>query len=117
MSHEAHNPLDHPEVRTASVSRYLGAFIIGLGLMLVALWLVAGHAMQAASLITALSLLALVAVLAQLYLLFRLDLSESRLWHTISLAMTVPLFIMAVGLTIWMFHSLTTRTMLPGAGM
>jgi hypothetical protein len=29
----------------------------------------------------------------------------------------VPLFVMAIGLTIWMFHSLMARTMLPAAGM
>lgn len=114
MSHGHSNPLEHPEVQLASTSGYLIAFVFGLGAMLVGLWMVIGHALSPVSLTTAISLIALVTALVQLYFLFKLDLSTTQIWHTVSLVMTVPLFIMAVGLTIWMFHTLMQRTMLPG---
>jgi cytochrome o ubiquinol oxidase subunit IV len=114
MSHGHHNPIEHPEVQLASTGGYLTAFVFGLGSMLVALWLIVSHAMSPVSLTTAISLIALVAAVVQMYFLFKLDLSATQIWHTVSLVMTLPLFIMAVGLTIWMFHTLMERTMLPG---
>lgn len=114
MSHGQQNPLDHPEVQNASVSGYLTAFLFGLGAMLIALWLVMHHSLSPVALATAVGLIALVTVLVQLYFLFKLDMSESQMWHTIAMAMTVPLFIIAVALTMWMFHTLMLRTMLPG---
>jgi cytochrome o ubiquinol oxidase subunit IV len=114
MSHGHSNPIEHPEVQLASMGGYLIAFVVGLGAMLAALWMVVGHALSPVSLAMAISLIALVTAIIQLYFLFKLDLSSTQIWHTVSIVMTAPLFVMAVGLTIWMFHTLMTRTMLPG---
>ncbi|MEJ2631297.1 MAG: hypothetical protein P8011_10840 [Acidihalobacter sp.] len=114
MSHGHHNPIEHPEVQLASMGGYLIAFVVGLGAMLIALWMVVGHTLSPVSLTTVISLIALVAVIVQLYFLFKLDLSSTQIWHTVSFVMTAPLFVMSVGLTIWMFHTLMERTMLPG---
>lgn len=116
MAHDAHNPLEHPEVQGASTGRFLGAFVLGLGLMLAALWMVVNNALPTTSMVATFSVMALVAGLGQFYLLFNLDFSEHRIWHTISLVMTIPLFILAIALTVWMFQALAVRTMLPGLG-
>lgn len=117
MPHHHHNPIQHPEVQIASAGSYIFAFVIALGLMLVSLKMVTDHSINPVALTTSISILALVAGVVQLYLLFKLDLSESQIWHTISLVLTIPLFILSVGLTIWMFHTLAVRTMLPGMSM
>lgn len=114
MSHGHNNPLEHPEVQLASAGGYLLAFIFALGAMVIALWMVVSHAMPPISLTTVIALIALITAGVQLYFLFKLDLSSTQIWHTITLVMTLPLFIMAVGLTFWMFHTLMQRTMLPG---
>lgn len=115
MSDRKANVLEHPEVQVASTGRYLAAFALSLGLMLLSSWLLAGGALSGGGLIAAITGIAVIVLAGQAYLLFKLDLSSSRMWHTISLVMTVPLFVMAVGLTIWMFHTLALRTTLPGA--
>ncbi|MEJ2060236.1 MAG: cytochrome O ubiquinol oxidase [Gammaproteobacteria bacterium] len=117
MSHDNHDPLDHPEVKIASARGYFIGYAFAAAMMFISLGLVRSHAMSPAGLATTITLIALVAVLAQLYFLFKLDLSESQIWHTVAFAFTVPLFVMAVGLTLWMFHTLAARTMLPGMGM
>ncbi|OBS10932.1 cytochrome o ubiquinol oxidase subunit IV [Acidihalobacter prosperus] len=116
MSHGHDNPLDHPEVQLASPRGYLVGYVFALAMMILSLGLVKSHALPPAGLMTVLSIIALVVILAQLYFLFHLDLSETQIWHTVALVMTVPLFIMAVGLTIWMFYTLHMRTMIPGLG-
>ncbi|APZ42838.1 cytochrome o ubiquinol oxidase subunit IV [Acidihalobacter ferrooxydans] len=117
MSHDHHNPIDHPEVQLASAGGYLFAYAFGLGAMLLGLWMVLNHTLTPVGLTTAVSVIALVSVIVQLYFLFKLDLSSTQIWHTVSIVMTAPLFVMAVGLTIWMFHTLMQRTMIPLPGM
>jgi cytochrome o ubiquinol oxidase operon protein cyoD len=117
MSHALQDPLQHPEVQVASGCAYLVASFVALDAMFLSLWLVSGQVLTSTELIVAISLIALVTAGIQFYLLFHLNFSESQFWHTVALVMTVPLFVMAIGLTIWMFHSLMARTMLPAAGM
>lgn len=114
MSHSHNNPIDHPEVQLASAGNYLFAYGFALGAMLIAFWMVVDHIFSPLGLIVAISLIALATALVQFYFLFKLDLSSTQIWHTISLVMIVPLLIMAIVLTIWMFHTLMLRTMLPG---
>lgn len=116
MSHGHDNPLDHPEVKLANTRGYLIGYVFALAMMILSLGLVKGHALTPSGLTVVLSLIAFVVVLVQLYFLFHLDLSETQIWHTVALVLTVPLFIMAVGLTIWMFYTLHMRTMIPGLG-
>lgn len=114
MSEEHHNPLSHPEVRSASTAFYVAAFVLGMAAMAIACLVTVGFDLPEGSTLTWITVLAIIAGLGQLYLLFKLDLSPAMIWHTVSLVLTVPLFFMAVGLTIWMFHYLDMRTMVGG---
>lgn len=116
MSHGHDNPLDHPEVKLASTRGYLIGYVFALAMMILSLGLVKGHAMSPFGLSVLITFIALIVILVQLYFLFHLDLSETQIWHTVALVLTVPLFIMAVGLTVWMFYTLHMRTMIPGLG-
>ncbi|HET7314032.1 hypothetical protein [Salinisphaera sp.] len=112
MAHDEHNPLTHPEVRNASTGLYVAAFVLGMAAMGIACLVTVGFDLSQVTILTWLAVLAAVASLGQLYLLFKLDLSRAMLWHTVSLVLTIPLFFMAIGLTIFMFHYLEARVML-----
>jgi len=114
MAHHEPNPLDHAEVTSASLGFHVAAFVIALVAMAVACFVTVGVDLPRHSTLTWISALAAVAGLSQLYLMFKLDFSQARRWHTISLALIIPLFFMSIGLTIWMFDHLATRTMLMG---
>ncbi len=114
FAHE-YDPLDHPEVRSASMFKYGLAFFIGMALMVVACVITLSDGMSQLATLIWIGILALIAVCAQLYLLFKLDLSKTMIWHTVSAVATIPLFFIAIVLTMWMFHHLEMRTML-GAG-
>ena len=109
MSHD--DPLRHPEVQVASGRGYLLTFLISTLLMGVSLLLVANHAMAPFGLMLVLSLCAGLAVIVQIYFLMHMDLSEAHIWNTVALVLTIPLFILAIGLTAWMFSTLYERTM------
>lgn len=111
MSRDHHNPLVHPEVRHASAGLYIAAFILGMGAMGVGCLMTVGFDLSQVSTLTWLAVLATAASLGQLYLLFKLDLSPAMWWHTVSLVLTIPLFFMAIGLTMFMFHYLDLRVM------
>ena len=113
MAHGIENPLKHPEVQLVNGRRYLLSYIVSLALMTLALGFVTQPALIPWALI-GLSAAAAVAVLAQIILLFQLDFSETQIWATVSFLLIVPLFIIAVGLTMWMFNALDARTMLAG---
>ena len=114
MAHDEHNPLTHPEVRSASSAMYIAAFVLGIVAMGIACLVTVGFDLSQSDTLTWITVLAVIAGLGQLFLLFKLDLSKAMIWHTVSLELTVPLFFMAVGLTIWMFHYLALRTMVGG---
>lgn len=116
MSHGHDNPLQHPEVKLANTRGYLIGYVFALAMMILAFGLVKSHALMPLGLLAVLSVIALVVILVQLYLLFHLNLSETQIWHTVAFVLTVPLFIMAIGLTVWMFYTLQLRTMVPGLG-
>lgn len=114
MSHHQPNPIEHPEIQRVGVSGYILTFVISLLGMVAAYGLVTSRAMAPTDLLTVLSVIALVIGLIQLYFLFNLDLSKTMIYHTISLVLIIPLFMMAIGLTIWMFHGLMTHMMISG---
>jgi cytochrome o ubiquinol oxidase operon protein cyoD len=68
-------------------------------------------------LLGAISALAMVALFAQCFLFFGLNIALHNIWKSVSLVLTVPLFILTIGLTVWMFHELDSLTMLPGASV
>ena len=114
MAHPEHNPIEHPEIQAASAGFYIAAFVIALVAMLAGCFITVGIDLPQSTTLTWISVLAVIAGLSQLYLMFKLDLSDARRWHTISLVLTIPLFFMSIGLTIWMFGHLAARTMLMG---
>ena len=117
MSHQHSDPIKHPEVHLADAGRYTIGYLITLALMFVSSGLVMGHLLSPEGLAVATGVIALAAVLVQFYFLFRLDLPETQIWHTVVLLLTVPLFILAIGLPVWVFHTLALNTMFPGTGM
>ncbi len=114
MSDEHHNPLDHPEVQVASLPRYVGAFVVGFGAMILAALLTVYGGFSLSGALIELSVIGFVALMVQLYLLFKLDVAASRMWHTLSFIATVPLAFFAITLTQFMFHSLAIRTAVTG---
>jgi cytochrome o ubiquinol oxidase subunit IV len=109
------DPLLHPEVQQASFTGYTVGFVLSLLLLLAALLLTEQHALPPLTLLGAISALAMVALFAQCFLFFGLNIALHNIWKSVSLVLTVPLFILTIGLTVWMFHELDALTMLPGA--
>jgi cytochrome o ubiquinol oxidase operon protein cyoD len=112
MSAPRSNPLDHPEVRQASAWRYMAGFISTIVLMQAALYVTTHQQLPFAEYAFTIAGLALAALLSQAALLFGLDISRAQIWKSVSLVLTVPLFILAVGLSVWMFQNLAARTMI-----
>ena len=64
--------------------------------------------------------LAIIALLCQTFLSFGLDITRHNIWKSVSLVLTIPLFILTIGLTVWMFQQLAINTMVnmpPGANI
>ncbi|HEX7388479.1 MAG TPA: hypothetical protein VF286_00115, partial [Acidiphilium sp.] len=81
MSTHSENPLAHPEVMLASTFAYCAGFVISIGLMVAALLItMLGHGLSYLTFLASISGLAMLALLAQAVLLFRLDLSETQIW-------------------------------------
>jgi cytochrome o ubiquinol oxidase operon protein cyoD len=108
------DPVLHPEVQQASFTGYTVGFVMSLLLLLAALLLTEQHALPPLKLLGAISALAMVALFAQCFLFFGLNIALHNIWKSVSLVLTVPLFILTIGLTVWMFHQLDDLTMLPG---
>lgn len=106
------NPLAHPEVRMASAWRYISGFVASVVLMQAALIVTRHQHLAYAEYALTIGGLALVSLMSQAALFFGLDISRAQIWKSVSLVLTVPLFILSVGLTVWMFQSLAERTML-----
>ena len=114
MAEHEHSPLDHPEIQSSSTVNYLIAFVIAMVFMVVSCVLTVGIDMSSLSTIIWIGVIALIATIAQLYLLFKLDLSKTMIWHTVSAIATIPLFFISITLTMWMFHYLQARVMIDG---
>ncbi|AEK56838.1 hypothetical protein HF288_12815 [Acidithiobacillus caldus] len=51
-------------------------------------------------------------MIIQGYLILHMDLSHAQIWHTVAMVLFLPLFVVTIGLTAWMFHGLYERTMI-----
>lgn len=114
MSDDHANPLDHPDVQAASTVRYVAAFAVALGFTITAALITVLADLSLVAAFIELSVIGFTALVIQLYLLFKLDIAQSRIWHTVSLVMTMPLLFMAITLTQWMFYNLSMRVMPSG---
>ncbi len=117
MSDPVSNPILHGEVQQASLLGYTAGFFATLLLLGVALGITEFHIMPPAYLLGSISGLALVALLCQTFLSFGLDITRHNIWKSVSLVLTIPLFILSIGLTVWMFQQLAMNTMIPGANV
>jgi cytochrome o ubiquinol oxidase operon protein cyoD len=111
--HEDADPLMHPEVQQSSVFGYLSGYAVTVLLLLLSMYITIAHMLPPIPLLGVLSGLALVILIAQAFLFFGLDFSQHHIWKSLSIILTVPLFILSIGLTVWMFHSLDGLTMMP----
>ena len=114
MAVDNRRPWEHPEVRLASETRYFIGYVASLALLGLSLFLVITHAATAVTLLSVISFIAFVTIVVQLIFLFHLDFSETQRWNSLTLMLNVPLLILSVGLTSWMFRALYTHVMAPG---
>jgi cytochrome o ubiquinol oxidase operon protein cyoD len=110
MSEPQIDPISHGEVQQASLLGYTAGFFATLALLGAALLLTEFHVMPPSG-------LALLALLCQTFLSFGLDITRHNIWKSVSLVLTIPLFILTIGLTVWMFQQLAINTMIPGANI
>jgi cytochrome o ubiquinol oxidase operon protein cyoD len=104
--HPDPDPLLHAEVQQASLAGYISGYTLTVVFLGIALLLTQLHGLQPAPLLVSISGLAIFLLIAQCMLFFGLDVSRYNIWKTVSLILTVPLFILSIGLTVWMFHAL-----------
>jgi cytochrome o ubiquinol oxidase operon protein cyoD len=120
LHHHAPEPLTHLEVRQASTAGYAAGYAASVILMLAALLVTQQHELPYPVFLWIVSSLVVIALVAQAALFFGLGLSPAQAWKSVSLILTVPLFVFTIGLSVWMFHSLYPRTMpdmpMPGMG-
>ncbi len=117
MSETELDPILHGEVQQASILGYTAGFLATLALLGAALLLTEFHVMPPVYLLGSISGLALLALLCQTFLSFGLDITRHNIWKSVSLVLTIPLFILSIGLTVWMFQQLAINTMIPGANV
>lgn len=108
-----HDPLQHPEVQLANGGQYVAAFVLSLILTALPLWLVVDHMGTEFRLMLVVVASAAALTLIQGYFWLRLDISPTQRWMTAAFALFIPLFVMTIGLTAWMFATLYTRTVIP----
>ena len=114
MSTSAHDdPLQHSEVQLAHGGQYVAGFILSLILTGLPLWLVVDHLGTQLRLMLVVVASAAALTLIQGYFWLRLDISPTQRWMTAAFVLFIPLFVMTIGLTAWMFATLYTRTMIP----
>jgi len=114
MNNSAQNALHHPEVQMARAPGYVAGFLIASVLMVIAFVYGTRNGLPTTERDTVLAVIAIVAMTIQSFLLFHLTLSKTQRWHTVAFVLTIPLFALLVGLSMWMFHALAARTMIPG---
>ena len=112
MDFDNTKPWEHPEIRLSSASKYFVGYVVTLALLGISLLLVREHAMTAFNLMATISVIAFLTAMAKLIFLFHLDFSETQRWNTLTLILNVPLLILSVGLTSWMFQVLFRRVMM-----
>lgn len=112
MSVRIRRPGEHPEIALSSFWQYFVGWVVTTGLLGVSYLLVVHQTMDVIDLVATISLIALLTTVAKLVFLFHLDFSETQRWNTLTLVLNVPLLILSIGLTSWMFETLYDRVMM-----
>lgn len=113
MSSFEEAPLSHPEVRAIDTRHYLGGFAVTVVLLTIAFLAVVRHAWAIPGLAIVIAAAGGLAAIGQLILVLQLTLAPSQRWFTACFILYIPLYILTIGLTAWMFATLYTRTMMP----
>jgi cytochrome o ubiquinol oxidase operon protein cyoD len=111
--HAPYDPLQHPEVQQAGTVGYVSGYVLTVVLLGVALLLSEQRGLPEIPLLVTISGLSIFLLVAQCFLFFGLDVSSHNIWKSVSLILTVPLFILSIGLTVWMFHALNGVMLMP----
>lgn len=110
--HRPDDPTRHEEILVSRAWAYVAVFLATILAMYAALAVARGDMGLSPGVAWALiGALALLAALLQLFGLLEIG-SRVRRWHALALLLTAPLFVLSVGLSVWMFHTLMLRTML-----
>ena len=112
MSVDNTKPWEHKEVELSNGTKYFVGYVLTLALLGLSLILVQYHVLTSFDLLATISVLAFLTTIAKLGLLFHLDLSETQRWNTLTLLLNVPLLILSIGLSSWMFRVLYERVMI-----
>ena len=112
MSVDNSRPADHPEIAFSIARSYLVGYVLTMALLGISLLLVEQHMFSAFNLMASISVLAFLTTVAKLIFLFHLNFSETQRWNTLTLMLNVPLLILSIGLTAWMFQTLYDRVMM-----
>lgn len=113
MAHEHHDPLQHPELRIGNRLGDFAGYALSTVFISLAFALTYTHALGGTMLEAVLTLIAFVVIGLQLLLFTNLDISPTQRWKTVATILTIPLFVLVIGLTAWMFYTLSLRTGLP----
>lgn len=108
----AKDPLRHPEVTSTTGTTVALGYGAALALMVAALLITQFKPISTIAVLSLTGLLAVLAITAQLLFLMRLDVSPPQIWKSVALVLTLPLLVVMLGLTGWMFHTLFVRVML-----
>ncbi len=93
--------------------QYIAAYVFSLILSALPLFLVQEHGYSNTHLLFVVIAAAAAMTIIQGYFWLRLDVSRTQAWFTASFILFIPLVVLTIGLTAWMFATLYTRTMIP----
>jgi cytochrome o ubiquinol oxidase operon protein cyoD len=110
MATHQYDPTQHPEIQQGTALRYLAAFVASAGAMYAA-YALSMSKPPLVELIEVLGGAVMFSLVTQAALFFGLDLSRAQIWKSVALVLTIPLFIVTVAFTVWVFASLYDRTM------
>ena len=111
MSVRIRRPGEHPEIALSSLTQYAIGYVVTTLLLGLSYYLVVNHVMDYMDLMASVAFIAMLVTIAKLVFLFHLDFSETQRWNTLTLMLNVPLLILSIGLTAWMFAVLYERVM------
>lgn len=108
---QTENTLDHVEVQLGSVVAYTVGYVLSILLSGLAFGLVYTHALPRPVMFGALCGIAFALILLQMFLFLGLNLNPGHRWKTAATIFTLPILILMIVLTIWMFYTLQLRVM------
>ncbi|MGN8160705.1 cytochrome o ubiquinol oxidase subunit IV [Salinisphaera sp. RV14] len=103
--------LEHPEVQLGGIVSYTVGYGLSIMLSGLAFGLVHTRALPRPVMFGALCGIAFALVLVQMFLFLGLNLNPGHRWKTAATLFTLPILILMIVLTIWVFYTLQLRVM------